>query len=76
MKVTTELFPDGTGEDFHVISMAVRATYARSLTDRLKIGGSINYVRDKIAEMGISLIDHKNRTLWMKKEEINAEKEN
>ena len=33
-------------------------------------------IRDKIAEMGISLIDHKNRTLWMKKEEINAEKEN
>ena len=33
-------------------------------------------IRDKIAEMGISLIDHKNKTLWMKKEEINAEKEN
>ena len=58
MKVTTELFPDGTGEDFHVISMAVRATYARSLTDRLKIGGSINYVRDKIAETGMQTVSY------------------
>jgi len=31
-------------------------------------------IRDKIEEMGISLIDHKNRTLWMKKEAIKAEK--
>ncbi len=50
MDVTTELFPDGTGEDFHVLSMALRFTYARRLTDRLKVGGSLNYVRDQIAE--------------------------
>jgi len=31
-------------------------------------------IRDVIEEMGISLIDHKNRTLWMKKEAIKAEK--
>ena len=31
-------------------------------------------IRDKIASMGISLIDHKNKTLWMKKETIKAEK--
>ena len=37
MEVTTELFPDGTGEDFSVMSMAARATYGRSLTDRLKV---------------------------------------
>ena len=30
MEVTTELFPDGTGEDFSVMSMAARATYAKS----------------------------------------------
>ena len=35
MEVTTELFPDGTGEDFKVLSIAARATFARSLTDRL-----------------------------------------
>ena len=33
-------------------------------------------IRDEIASMGISLIDHKSRTLWMKKEAIKAEKEN
>ncbi len=58
MAVTTELFPDGTGEDFHVISMAARATYARSLTDRLKIGGSINYIRDKIAESAMQTVSY------------------
>ena len=31
-------------------------------------------VRDEIASMGISLIDHKSRTIWMKKEAIKAEK--
>ena len=32
-------------------------------------------IRDEIASMGISLIDHKNKTLWMKKEAIKAEKQ-
>ena len=32
-------------------------------------------IRDQIAGLGISLIDHKSRTLWMKKESIKAEKE-
>jgi cysteinyl-tRNA synthetase len=31
-------------------------------------------IRDEISNMGISLIDHKNKTLWMKKEAIMAEK--
>ena len=30
-------------------------------------------IRDQISEMGIELIDHKNRTTWMKKEKINYE---
>ena len=33
-------------------------------------------IRDEIASRGISLIDHKNKTLWMKKEAIKAEKQN
>ena len=57
-EVTTELFPDGTGEDFKVMSLAARATFARSLTDRLKVGGSINYVRDKIAETQMQTISY------------------
>ena len=30
-------------------------------------------IRDKISGMGIYLIDHKDKTLWMKKEKIKAE---
>ena len=30
-------------------------------------------IRDEISEMGIVLIDHKNRTTWMKKEKIKSE---
>lgn len=48
MEVTTEDFPDGTGEDFHVTGLAFRAAYARVMTDRLKIGASIKYVREQI----------------------------
>ncbi len=50
MAVTNEYYPDGTGEDFKVLSMAFRLTYARKLTDRLKVGGSFNYIRDQIYE--------------------------
>ena len=32
-------------------------------------------IRDQIAGLGISLIDHKNKTLWMKKEAIKSEKQ-
>jgi cysteinyl-tRNA synthetase len=32
-------------------------------------------IRDQIASLGISLIDHKKKTLWMKKESIKAEKQ-
>ncbi len=31
-------------------------------------------IREQISGLGISLIDHKNKTLWMKKESIKAEK--
>ena len=48
MDVTNEWYPDGTGEEFKVISMAFRMTYGRRMTDRLKLGVSINYIRDEI----------------------------
>jgi len=53
MAVTNEYYPDGTGEEFNVVSMAIRGTYARLLTDRLKIGLSLNYINDKIYEAGM-----------------------
>ena len=48
MEVTTEIYPDGTGEMFSVLSMSLRGTYARRLTDRLKVGMSLNYLRDQL----------------------------
>ncbi len=30
-------------------------------------------IRDKLNEMNVELIDHKDRTIWMKKENIKAE---
>ncbi|MFQ6614146.1 MAG: PorV/PorQ family protein [Fidelibacterota bacterium] len=48
MKVTNEYYPNGTGEDFKVTSLSMRFTYARRLTDRLKVGGSVNWLRDDI----------------------------
>ncbi|MFQ6608024.1 MAG: PorV/PorQ family protein [Fidelibacterota bacterium] len=46
--VTTEDFSNGTGEDYHVISMSFRLAYARRMTDRLKVGITLNYIRDEI----------------------------
>lgn len=46
--VTTETFPDGTGEDYHVRAFSVGGTYARVLTDRLKVGLTVKYVRENI----------------------------
>jgi cysteinyl-tRNA synthetase len=31
-------------------------------------------IRDKLNEMNVELIDHKGKTIWMKKENIKAEK--
>jgi len=48
MDVTNREYPDGTGEKFHVQSIAFRTTYGRRLTDRLKVGISLNFIRDEI----------------------------
>ena len=56
MAVTNEYYPDGTGEDFRVVSTAFRTTYARKMTDRLKVGGSLNYIRDVIYDADMQAI--------------------
>ena len=56
MAVTNEYYPDGTGEDYRVVSTSFRGTYARRLTDRLKVGGSLNYIRDVIYEAGMQTV--------------------
>jgi len=51
MEVTTLAEPDGTGEDFYVYNYALRLVYAKIVTDRLRIGGSIKYIREDIYTM-------------------------
>ncbi len=48
MERTTEIYPEGTGEKFSAGSYALALTYARSLTDRFSVGGTIKYVREYI----------------------------
>jgi len=48
MDVTNAYFPDGTGEKFSVTGLSLRGTYAKILTDRLKFGVSIKYIREAI----------------------------
>jgi len=48
IEATSLDYPDGTGEEFSVISMSFRGTYARRFTDRLKVGASINYLSDQL----------------------------
>ena len=48
MDLTTEDEPDGTGEQFKVTGICIRGTYARRLTDRLRIGVTGKYIREDI----------------------------
>ncbi len=45
MKVRTPLQPDGTGETFYSGNYRVGLSYSRFLTDRVSIGGTLNYIR-------------------------------
>jgi len=46
--VTTVFEPDGTGERFAAQDVAVTVSYARNLTDRFSIGGSLKYINQQI----------------------------
>ena len=48
MAVTNEFYPDGTGENFNFTALCIRGTYARRLTDRLRIGVTGKYIREQI----------------------------
>ena len=48
MDVTSEGSPDGTGEQFSVLNLSLRLAYGRQLTDRLRIGGALKYIREEI----------------------------
>ena len=48
MDVTTVPSPNGTGETFNVLDISLRLIYGKHLTDRLRISGSIKYIREEI----------------------------
>ena len=48
MKVTTVEQPNGVGEYFKVTALSLRGIYAKRLTDRLRIGFSVKYIRESI----------------------------
>ena len=48
MDVTTVENPNGFGETFSVTGLSFRGIYTKILTDRLKIGFSIKYLREQI----------------------------
>ena len=48
MEVTTVAMQDGTGETFDASSYAAALTYARALTDRFAIGGSVKLIQERI----------------------------
>ena len=48
MNVTTELYPEGTGEKFSASSYAFALSYARNITEGFTVGITIKYIREKI----------------------------
>ncbi len=48
MEITTPDQPMGTGETFTAASVAVSLSYARYLTERFSIGGTVKYVQERI----------------------------
>ncbi|MEA3286304.1 MAG: PorV/PorQ family protein [Candidatus Marinimicrobia bacterium] len=48
MPVTTELEPDGTGEEFTASDLAMQVSVGRSLTDRFSIGFNAKYIQQNI----------------------------
>ncbi len=46
--VTTENFPDGTGETFTPASYAFTLSYARNITSDFSVGANVKYVRETI----------------------------
>ncbi|RMF09155.1 MAG: hypothetical protein D6762_04315 [Candidatus Neomarinimicrobiota bacterium] len=50
MEVTRYGYEEGTGETFRAGSYALGLTYARSLTDRFSLGGTVKYIHEFISQ--------------------------
>ena len=48
MDVTTEYYPEGTGEKFSASSYAFAISYARNITEDFFVGANIKYIREQI----------------------------
>ena len=69
MDVTTEEFPEGTGETFHFTGLCFRGTYGRIITNRLRIGFTGKYIRETIyttymESFAIDIGSHFDTGLW------------
>ncbi len=56
MEVTTELYPNGTGEFFDAGNLSLGASYAIALTDQFAFGGTVKYIREEIWEASSSTV--------------------
>lgn len=56
MKVRTEFEPEGIGEYFSAMDMALGLSYARTLTNRFSVGFNAKYIRQQIWHMTASTI--------------------
>ena len=46
--ITTVELPEGTGETWDALDLAIYLSYSRNLTDRFSIGGSAKYIQQRI----------------------------
>ncbi|MCF6270889.1 MAG: PorV/PorQ family protein [Melioribacteraceae bacterium] len=56
MELTTLSEPEGTGGTFTANDMSIAITYAKNLTDRFSIGGSVKYISQNIWNSSASTI--------------------
>ncbi len=56
MEVRTVAEPEGTGERFGATDLAAGLSYARALTDRFALGGTVKFIRQSIWNMHASAI--------------------
>jgi hypothetical protein len=56
MEVRNEFYPEGTGEYFSAMDLAMGASYARQITDRFGVGVTAKYIRQQIWQMSASAI--------------------
>jgi|TARA_B110000467_G_C18336842_1_gene498784 hypothetical protein len=55
MNETTEAVGGETGQTFKYTGLVVRATYARQLTDRLKLGANFKYLKEQTTSADLSM---------------------